>query len=238
MVNLIVRLNVDGVCLHMALSHYHHCANSSEGVEHINCLSGIICRLCLRWIISIIVHAIERLDVFSLSLYLVMIVRICVLYLIIITESELWIYSYSLCLGHDILTCTVCLVMLLCSCLNNKERGCICLLNILHTTYCYQTTMKKRKIFVLLCKTPGMKPIWGIIRQNTIKHTEATNVKMGTDEIGKWRFKRCVRDQLFVINDSGWVKYLCSESGSWSGHSCEIDVHSQLLQEMFWYRLR
>ena len=34
------------VCLYSTTSHYHHCANLSEGIEFIQCLSDIICRVC------------------------------------------------------------------------------------------------------------------------------------------------------------------------------------------------
>ena len=34
------------VCLYSASSHYHHCANLSEGIELIKCLSDIFCRVC------------------------------------------------------------------------------------------------------------------------------------------------------------------------------------------------
>ena len=34
------------VCLNSAPSHYHHCANLSEGIELIKCLSDKFCRVC------------------------------------------------------------------------------------------------------------------------------------------------------------------------------------------------
>ena len=34
------------VCLYNTPSHYHHCANLSEGIELIKCLSDIFCRVC------------------------------------------------------------------------------------------------------------------------------------------------------------------------------------------------
>ena len=34
------------VCLYSTPSHYHHCANLSEGIELIKCLSDIFCRVC------------------------------------------------------------------------------------------------------------------------------------------------------------------------------------------------
>ena len=34
------------VCLYSTPSHYHHCANLSEDIELIKCLSDIFCRVC------------------------------------------------------------------------------------------------------------------------------------------------------------------------------------------------
>ena len=34
------------VCLYMTQSHYHHCANLSDDIELIKCLSDIFCRVC------------------------------------------------------------------------------------------------------------------------------------------------------------------------------------------------
>ena len=33
------------VCLYITLSHYHHCANLSEDIEFIKCLSDIFCQV-------------------------------------------------------------------------------------------------------------------------------------------------------------------------------------------------
>ena len=35
------------VCLHITLSNHHHYADSCEGTEHIKCLSGIFCLVCV-----------------------------------------------------------------------------------------------------------------------------------------------------------------------------------------------
>ena len=40
-------LQVVFVCFQITPSHYHHYADSSEGIELIKCLSGICCRVCL-----------------------------------------------------------------------------------------------------------------------------------------------------------------------------------------------
>ena len=47
------------VCLYSTPSHYHHCANLSEGIELIECLSDIFCRVCkTKHILSVIHHTI------------------------------------------------------------------------------------------------------------------------------------------------------------------------------------
>ena len=39
-------LQIVFVCLYITPSHYHHCANLSEDIELMKCLSDIFCRLC------------------------------------------------------------------------------------------------------------------------------------------------------------------------------------------------
>ena len=39
-------LKIVFVCLYITPSHYHHCANLSEDIELIKCLSDIFCRVC------------------------------------------------------------------------------------------------------------------------------------------------------------------------------------------------
>ena len=39
-------LQIVPICLYSTPSHYHHCANLSEGIELIKCLSDIFCRVC------------------------------------------------------------------------------------------------------------------------------------------------------------------------------------------------
>ena len=48
------------------------------------------------------------LCVFSLPMFLMMIVRICVLYLIIIIKLEVWPIWHCLGLGHETTVCTIC----------------------------------------------------------------------------------------------------------------------------------
>ena len=47
------------VCLYSTPSHYHHCANLSEDIELLKCLSDIFCRVCkIKHILSIIHYTI------------------------------------------------------------------------------------------------------------------------------------------------------------------------------------
>ena len=47
------------VCLYSTPSHYHHCANLSEGIEFVKCLSDIFCRVCkIKHILSVIHYTI------------------------------------------------------------------------------------------------------------------------------------------------------------------------------------
>ena len=56
------------VCLYSAPSHYHHCANLSEGIELIKCLSDIFCRVCkIKHILSVIHYTICGAVCFQLT---------------------------------------------------------------------------------------------------------------------------------------------------------------------------
>ena len=74
-------LQVVLVCLQIKPSHYHHYADSSEGIELIKCLSGICCRVCLRLRLfsQLSFFQYMGLCVFSLPNSPVMIVRMCTL---------------------------------------------------------------------------------------------------------------------------------------------------------------
>ena len=77
------------VCLYITLSHYHHCANLSEDIELIKCLSDIFCvgvRLNIFYQLPITQYV--GLCVFIVFISLVMIERIYILCLIIIIKSE------------------------------------------------------------------------------------------------------------------------------------------------------
>ena len=99
------------VCLNSTPSHYHHCANLSEGIELTKCLSRYILssvwvRLSIFSPLSIIQYV--GLYVFSLPISLVMIERIYILCLIIIIKSEAWTITHCLGLGHETMVSAVC----------------------------------------------------------------------------------------------------------------------------------
>ena len=72
----------------------------------------ILLSVCLRWSHTSRL-TIYGLCVFSLPIYLMMNVRIRVLYLIIISKSEVWAIRHCLRLGHETMVCTVCLSIFL-----------------------------------------------------------------------------------------------------------------------------
>ena len=76
------------VCLHITLYHYRHYADLSEFIKHIQCLSGIFSRVCLRLSQSSWLSFMQCMGmcVFSLPFSLMVIFRICVLCLIIIIK--------------------------------------------------------------------------------------------------------------------------------------------------------
>ena len=49
-------LQIVVVCLYITSSHYHHCANLSEGIELIKCLSELFCRVCKIKHIIFVIH--------------------------------------------------------------------------------------------------------------------------------------------------------------------------------------
>ena len=99
-------LQVVFVCLQITPSHYHHYADSSEGIELIKCLP----RLRLFSQLSFIQYM--GLCVFSLPIRMSWLWE-CVLYLIIIIKSEVWFINHCLGLGHETMVCAVCLTMFL-----------------------------------------------------------------------------------------------------------------------------
>ena len=116
--NLRIRfgLQIVLVFLHSTPSHYHHCANLSEGIELIICLSDIFLssvwvRLSIFSPLSIIQYV--GLYVFSLPISVVMIERIFILCLIIIIKSEVWTITHCLGLGHETMVSAVCLSIFL-----------------------------------------------------------------------------------------------------------------------------
>ena len=53
-------LQIVFVCLYITPSHYYHCANLSENIELMKCLSDIFCRVCkIKHIFSVIHYTIH-----------------------------------------------------------------------------------------------------------------------------------------------------------------------------------
>ena len=111
-------LQIVFVCLYITSSHYHHCANLSEDIELIKCLSDIVCRVCeWDWAYSLSYPLYNvRGCVFSVYPSPLWWLRAYILCLIIITKSEVWTITYCLGLGHETMVCTVCLSKFLLDC--------------------------------------------------------------------------------------------------------------------------
>ena len=104
------------VCLYSTPSHYHHCANLSEGIDLTKMpvryiLPSVWVRLSIFSLLSIIKYV--GLYVFSFPIFFVMIDRIYILCLIIIIKSEVWTITHCLGLGHETMVSAVCLSIFL-----------------------------------------------------------------------------------------------------------------------------
>ena len=104
-------LQIVFVCLYITPSHYHHCANLSEDIELMKCLSDIFCRVCeydYAYFLSYPLYNIWGC-VFSVYPFPSWWLREYTLCLIIIIKSEVWIIIHCLGLGHETMVCAVCL---------------------------------------------------------------------------------------------------------------------------------
>ena len=103
------------VCLQITPSHYHHYANLSEGIELTKMLVGyMLLSVCLRLRQLSHLHFVQyKYFVSSACLILLWWSWECVLYLIVIIKSEVWIIGHCLGLGHETMVYAVCLTMFL-----------------------------------------------------------------------------------------------------------------------------
>ena len=107
-------LKIVFVCLYITSSDYFHCANLSEDIELIKCLSDIFCRVCkMRYILSVIHYTIRGAVCFQFTHFIVMIEKIYILCLIFNIKSEVWTITQCLGLGHETMVCAVCLFVFL-----------------------------------------------------------------------------------------------------------------------------
>ena len=97
---------------------HHHCANLSENIELIKCLSDIFCRVC-EWdkacSLSYPLYNIWGC-VFAVCPFPLWWLRGYMLCLIIIIKSEVWTITYCLGLGHETMVCAICLSIFLWIC--------------------------------------------------------------------------------------------------------------------------
>ena len=84
-------------------------------ISNVSQIYFVECGCRIKSVLLIIFMHYMGLCVFSLSISLVMIVKICVLYLIIIIKMEIWMIYHCLGLGHEIMLCSLCLALLLSS---------------------------------------------------------------------------------------------------------------------------
>ena len=105
-------LQIVFVCLYITPFHYHHCANfiwrhwTYKMPVRYN-LSSVWVRLSIFSQLSIIQYV--ELYVFSLPISFVMIEGIYILFLFVISKSEVWTNTHCLGLGHETMVCAVCL---------------------------------------------------------------------------------------------------------------------------------
>ena len=104
-------LQIVFVCLYITSSHYHHCANLSEDIELIKCLSDIFCRVCEWDRAYSLCYPLYNIwgCVFAVYPFPQWWLRGYILCLIIIIKSEVWNITHCLGLGHETMMCTVCL---------------------------------------------------------------------------------------------------------------------------------
>ena len=97
---------------YIALCHHHRYAQLSGGIELLKCLPGTFGIECdIKQFSQLSFMQYMGLCVFSLRISIMMIVRMCVLYLIITTKLEVW--HICLGLGHERMVCIVCLLIFL-----------------------------------------------------------------------------------------------------------------------------
>ena len=103
------------VHLYIPPSHYHHCANLSEDIEPIKCLSDIFCRVCkIKHILLVLHYTICGVVCFQFTHFPCDDWENIYLCLIIIIKSEVWTITNYLGLGHEAMVCAVCLHVFLC----------------------------------------------------------------------------------------------------------------------------
>ena len=109
------------ICLFVKSSHYHHCANLSEDIELIKCLSDIFCRVCEWDKVCSLSYPLYHIwgCVFAVYPFPLWWLRGYMLCLIIIIKSEVWTISHCLGLGHETMVCAVCLSIFLLQWMNS-----------------------------------------------------------------------------------------------------------------------
>ena len=135
------------VCLQVTPCHYHLYADLSEGIELLNCLWGIRCRVCVKGSDNSLNYLLFNIWGCVSSAYLILLwwLQECVLYFVTIIKSEVWIINHCLGLGHEIIVGAVCLTVLL-------RSWCVALLAHTPNTYSFrQRTYIKKSSMNITC---------------------------------------------------------------------------------------
>ena len=109
------------LCLYITPSHFHHCANLSENIELIKCMSDIFCRVCkIKHILSVIHYTIYGTVCFEFihfpcddwdNIYVYIYI-----YFVLLSSSSNRKYElviHCLGLGHKTMVCAECLSIFL-----------------------------------------------------------------------------------------------------------------------------
>ena len=76
-IRILFGLQIVFVCLYITTHHYHHCANLSEDIELMKCLSDTFCRVCkIKHLFSVIHYTTYGALCFQFTYFIVMIEKI------------------------------------------------------------------------------------------------------------------------------------------------------------------
>ena len=109
--NILIHHRLNLYLFDISLHHYHHYADLLKALN-IQKLTDISVEYVskIKSVLSDMFHAIYGTVYFQQTISFVIIMRICILCLIIISKSEVWIISHCVGLGHETMVSTACLM--------------------------------------------------------------------------------------------------------------------------------